>query len=262
MTTLGTFLEAAWSKKDINDGATGVHYLILMLLWGCRSAEHAACRWGELLSPQGGEPGTALTNTSHVWLSDEGEYGPYVLFHDTKNHCDHRLPIAPMALNLLRMRQAMAAREVAQRGFGAKSRPFVFPARSRFSSTGHYMDATDLLDRIREEADIARLTRHDLRRSFGAVMRSLGVDEGIKSRFLNHANANVTASYTEAEWALLRHEMERIEQAILVKAPNVYNALKPTDWPALAAPEPHQCKPPKPRSGRPRKAGAVADCTG
>jgi hypothetical protein len=89
-------------------------------------------------------------------------------------------------------------------------------------------------------------------------MRSLGVDEGIKSRFLNHANANVTASYTAAEWALLRREMERIEQAILATAPNVYNALKPTDWPALAAPDPHQCRPAKPRSGRPRKGDAIA----
>lgn len=198
-------MEAAWSKKDINDGATGVHYLILMLLWGCRASEHAACRWGELLAAQG-EPGTALTNTSHVWLRDDGEYGPYVLFHDTKNHCDHRLPIAPMALNLLRQRQKLAAEEVARRGFNAKSRPFVFPARSRFSSTGHYMDATDLLNRIRDEAGIARLTRHDLRRSFGSVMRSLGVDEGVKSRFFNHGATNVTAIYTAiytaAEWAL------------------------------------------------------------
>ena len=251
-TTLGTFLEAAWSKKDINDGATGVHYLILMLLWGCRASEHAACHWGELLSVYG-EPGMALTNTSHVWLRDDGEYGPYVLFHDTKNHCDHRLPIAPMALNLLRQRQKLAAEEVARRGFNAKSRPFVFPARSRFSSTGHYMDATDLLGRIRDEAGIARLTRHDLRRSFGSVMRSLGVDEGVKSRFFNHGSTNVTAIYTAAEWALLRREMERIEQAILVTAPNVFNALKPAEWPPLAAPDPHECKPAKPRSGRPRK---------
>jgi integrase len=251
-TTLGTFLEAAWSKKDINDAATGVHYLVLMLLWGCRASEHAACRWGELLSEHG-EPGAARANTSHVWLRDDGQYGPYVFFYNTKNGRDHRLPITPMALNLLRQRQKLAAEEVARRGFDLRSRPFVFPARSKFSSTGHYMDATDLLSRIREEAGIVRVTRHDLRRSFGSVMRGLSVDEGIKKRFFNHGTTDVTASYTEAEWALLRHEMERIEHAILVTAPNVYNALKPTEWPPLAAPDPHQCKPAKPRSGRPRK---------
>jgi integrase len=183
-----------------------------------------------------------------------------VFFYNTKNGRDHRLPITPMALNLLRQRQKLAAEEVARRGFDARSRPFVFPAHSKFSSTGHYKDATDLLSRIRDEAEIVRVTRHDLRRSFGSVMRGLGVDEGIKKRFFNHASTDVTATYTEAEWALLRSEMERIEQAILVTAPNVYNALKPPTWPPLAAPDPHECKPAKPRSGRPRKeAGPEAD---
>jgi hypothetical protein len=35
-TTLGPFIEAAWSKKNSNENETGIHYLILMLLWGCR----------------------------------------------------------------------------------------------------------------------------------------------------------------------------------------------------------------------------------
>ena len=259
-TTLGTFLEVAWSKRTINNAETGVHYLILMLLWGCRTSEHAACRWGELLDAVG-PPGKGLLTTSHVWLRDDGEYGPYVFFHCTKNGLNHRLPIGPMTLNLLRQRQISAAREVAERGFGAKSRPFVFPARSRFAANGHYVDATDLLSRIRDEAAIARLTRHDLRRSFGAMMRSLGVDEGIKRRFFNHASVDVTDKYTEAEWALLRSEITRIEQAILVTAPNVYNALKPVEWPPLPAPDPHVCAPAAPRSGRPpsRAASTVAD---
>ncbi len=52
----------------------------------------------------------------------------------------------------------------------------------------------------------------------------------------------------------------RLEQAILSRAPNVYNALKPIDWPPLPAPEPHVYAPPKPRSGRPPKASnATAD---
>ena len=85
-------------------------------------------------------------------------------------------------------------------------------------------------------------------------MTSLGVDDVIKSRFLNHAHAKVTDTYTQAEWALLRTEMNHIEQGILLTAPNVFNALKPVDWPPIAAPAPHLCRPPKPRSGRPRKA--------
>jgi integrase len=252
MTTLGRFLEVAWARKHINDSETGVHYLILMLLWGCRASEHAACKWGELLQ-ETGPAGVGRQVTSHVWLHDDGRYGPYVLIYMPKNGKSHRLPLTPMALQLLRIRQASAAREALARGFGAKSRAFVFPARNRYSSTGHYADATDLLDRIREQAGIPRLTRHDLRRTFGSVMTSLGVDPTIRRRFLNHANADVTDIYTQAEWALLRREMERIEHAILSTAPNVFNALKPEDWAPLQAPEPFEWPPAKPRSGRPPK---------
>lgn len=250
---LGPFLEACWSKKDMNDNLTGVHYIMLMLLWGCRKSEHAGLVWGELLQEVGGV-GIGRRSTSHVCLKNDPDWGPYVFFYKTKNGRSHRMPIATMTLELLRRRQKAAAEEAMRRGFEAKSRQFVFPARSKYSKSGHYSDATDLLDDLREEIDLAKLTRHDLRRSFGAVMTSLGVDEVIKSRFLNHAHAKVTDTYTQAEWALLRTEMNHIEQGILLTAPNVFNALKPVDWPPIAAPAPHLCRPPKPRSGRPRKA--------
>jgi len=250
---LGPFLEACWSKKDMNDNLTGVHYIMLMLLWGCRKSEHAGLVWGELLQEVGGV-GIGRRSTSHVCLKNDPDWGPYVFFYKTKNGRSHRMPIATMTLELLRRRQKAAAEEAMRRGFEAKSRQFVFPARSKYSKSGHYSDATDLLDDLREEIDLAKLTRHDLRRSFGAVMTSLGVDDVIKSRFLNHAHAKVTDTYTQAEWALLRTEMNHIEQGILLTAPNVFNALKPVDWPPIAAPAPHLCRPPKPRSGRPRKA--------
>ena len=118
------------------------------------------------------------------------------------------------------------------------------------------MDATDLLDDLREEIGLEKLNRHDLRRSFGAVMTAINVPDNIKSRFLNHARTNVTETYTEAEWSLLREWMMKIEQSIIIKAPNIYNLLKPADWPPIPAPEPHVCMPPKPRTGRPRKARA------
>nr|WP_315186538.1 integrase family protein [uncultured Albidiferax sp.] len=255
--TLGPFLEAAWSKRLTNDNETGVHYLLLMLLWGCRQSEHAKCVWGELLQAHGAA-GVGRKTTSHVWLGEHEEYGPHVFFYRTKNELNHRLPITPMALRLLRLRQESSAKEVIQRGFGAKSRPFVFPARSRTSSTGHYRDATDLLGRLKNEAGLEKLTRHDLRRSFGSVMTALGVPESIKRRMFNHADVSVTDMYTKAEWELLRDWMTRIEEAILSKAPNVYNDLRPVDWPPLLAPERHICKPPAPRSGRPRKQLVVA----
>jgi len=254
---LGRFLEACWSKKDMNDNMTGIHYLMLMLLWGCRKSEHAGLVWGELLSETGG-PGIGRRSTSHVFMKDHPDWGPYVFFYKTKNGRSHRMPLTPMALELLKRRQVAAAEEAARRGFGGKARNFVFPARSPFSKTGHYMDATDLLDDMREEIGVEKLNRHDLRRSFGAVMTAIEVPEGIKSRFLNHARTNVTETYTVAEWTLLREWMMKIEQSIIVKAPNIYNSLKPADWPPIPAPEPHVCRPPKPRTGRPRKDAAKA----
>jgi integrase len=246
--TLGTFLEVAWAKRSVNDNETGVHYLILMLLWGCRKSEHAPCQWGELLSRD------ERRIASHVVLDGDDEYGAHVFFARTKNGRNHRLPLGPMARELLRRRQMSAASESARRGFGAKSRAFVFPARSKLSKTGHYSDATALLDALRDEAGIEKLTRHDLRRSFGSMMTSLDVPEGVRKRFFNHVDASVSDTYTRAEWALLREWMARIEQEILAKGPNVYNALKPVDWPMLAAPEPHLSRPAKPRPGRPRKS--------
>lgn len=258
-TTLGRFVEAAWSKQSHNDNSTGVHFLILALLWGCRKSEHAQCVWSELLREYG-DPGVGRSATSHVCLGDDPEWGPYVFFYKTKNGRHHRLPITPMALELLKRRQQLAAEEAVRRGFGNKSRPFVFPAKSPFSKTGHYSDPTDLLNRLRDEIGVEKLNPHDLRRSFGALMSDLQVPDVIKSRFLNHAKANVTHLYTQAEWAILREWMARIEQALFVLAPNAYNSLKPADWPPLPAPEPHVCKPPKPRSGRPRK-DAIVDAT-
>jgi integrase len=251
---LGTFLEVAWAHRDVNDGATGVDYLLLSVLWGCRASEHAACQWGELLEEEG-PPGVGRKTTSHVWLREDGEYGPYVFLYQTKNGRNHRLPLAPLALELLRRRQKACREEVVSRGFESKSRNFVFPARSRLSRSGHYSDATELLDRIREHAGVAHLTRHDLRRTFGRVMTTLKFDDSIKRRLLNHAQGHVTDRYTEAEWDLLRDCMGRIEQEILSKAPPVYNALKPANWPPLPpVREPFEWPPAKPRSGRPRKA--------
>jgi len=247
--TLGSFLEVAWAKRLVNDNETGVHYLILMLLWGCRKSEHAPCKWSELLVD------SDRRLASHVVLDRDDPIGPHVFFYRTKNGKSHRLPIAPMAEALLRRRQESAAEEAARRGFGAKSRNFVFPARHVNSKTGHYSDATALLDALRDEAGIEKLTRHDLRRSFGSMMASMNVSEGVRKRFFNHSDANVTETYTKAEWELLRDWMARIEQEILSKAPNVYNALKPVDWPMLPAPEPHVTRPAKRRAGRPRTRG-------
>ncbi len=256
---LGPFLEAAWSKRLTQNNASGINYIILMLLWGCRKSEHAKLQWGELLTPQ------QRKETSHVWLEDDGKEGPYVFFYDTKNHLDHKLPLGPFAMEILKRQQLIGTRLTERLGFGSGHRKWVFPAKNKMSKTGHYANPNELLDSIRDEAGVEVLNRHDLRRSFGSIMESLDVPKGVQKRFLNHKTRGeivvmvekeeegVTRIYTKSEWTLLKDWMKRIEDFILAKAPNVYNALKPANVPPLPAPPPHICKPEKPRTGRPKK---------
>lgn len=241
--TLGKFLEALWSKRRTNNNHTGCDYLLLMLLWGCRKSEHAPLVWGKAV-PRGSE-----RSVSHVDF-DQG----HVFFYQTKNGRNHKLPLTRGAEALLRLRQETAAEETLQHGFDDKRRKFVFPAKSKRSTTGHYSDAQDLLGRLRDEAKLARLTRHDLRRTFGRICDEIGVPKTVTKRLLNHAKSEVTDFYTEPEWQYVKDWLQKLEDAVLMTAPNVYNALRPADFPPLTAPEPHQLAPVKPRSGRPRKS--------
>lgn len=248
-TTLGSFLEVAWGKRRCNDNETAVDFLILQLLLGCRKSEHGATQWGEQLTPE------QRLKTSHVML-DCPEHGAYIFFYQTKNGLNHRLPLGPIAVELLRRRQALCAKAFVAGESTSLARKFVFPARNKFCKTGHYSDSTYILNVIREDAEIPKLTNHDLRRSFGTMMVTLAVPENIYARFFNHKRPIVTDLYTQAEWILLREWIERIEKCIIATAPNIYNSLSPASWPALAAPEPFVSKrivrlgrPPKMRDG-------------
>jgi integrase len=246
--TFGEFLEAAWGRKNVNDNETGVHYLILQLVLGCRGSEHAKCQWGEQLTS------SERLVTSHIMLSSDGWEGSYAFFYDTKNGLNLKLPLGPLTVELLRRRRASSAEEAMRRGVGAKSRKFAFPSRNRTSKTGHYSDSTSLLRTIREEAGIAALTGHDLRRSFGSMMASLHVPVGVRKSLFNHAKSDVTDLYTDEEWKILEYWVVKIEEGIFSKAPNVYNSLKPTSWAMLSPREPHVPRPALPRTGRPAKA--------
>jgi integrase len=217
--------------------------------------------WGEFLTTDKRERG----DISHVWLKDDDEYGPYIFFdsESTKNRRPHRIPLSPLLVNLLRKRRDEGAERTLKEveGFGRKGRLWVFPARNKYSATGHYQDGSYLLDAIASEVGIDVLNPHDLRRSMGAVMVALSVPDGIQSRLFNHTRAThrddaaaaVTARYTQPEWALLREWAEKIQNYIFSAAPNVYNSLRPADWQPLPAQDPHVPTPPKSRTGRPRK---------
>ena len=262
--TLGKFLEALWARRSLNDNATGVDFCLTEVLVGARKGELGTVAWGELLSQAERDEG----RESHVWLEEEGDYGPYLFLSSdvTKNRRAHRVPLGPFLVNLLKRRRDDAAEETLRRGFGRKGRKWVFPARNKASQSGQYKDAGHLLDAIAAEIDVAVLNPHDLRRTFGSIMVGLEVPNTLQSRLFNHTvstskddrAAAVTARYSRPEWLFMREWAEKVQEHALTTAPNVYNSLKPPGHPALPARDPHIPTPPKPRTGRPKKAAADA----
>lgn len=239
--TLGKFLEALWAKRLSRENKTGCDYLLLTLLTGARKSECAALQWAELLTEQ--------ERVMNSWVDLESKK---VFFYKTKNGQDHLLPLGPCAIELLRRRQEDLAEEMLSNGT-RNDRKWVFPAKSRQNKAGHYKDAQDLLGRIREIADIPVLTRHDLRRSFGTILDEIEVPDRIGKRFMNHDQSQTHNLYTAAEWKVMCKWMEKIEEAILIRGPNVWNSLKPTDKSPLPAQPLPEVPKDKPRSGRPRR---------
>ena len=221
---LGAFINTLWDKRAYKHTATD--YLLCGLLWGCRKSEHRVLQWKELV------PKKELATTSWVDLKNQK-----IFFYKTKNGSDHELPLAPMALKLLQMRQEQLAQEFENnppaKGHSPIRRNFVFPAQNKTSKTGCYTDPTEMLASVMRDAGIEKVTPHDLRRSFGRVAESLNISTTMISNLLNHGAGSVTRRYTEAEWRRLSETMERIEQTILSYAPRVYNALRPLSAPPL-----------------------------
>jgi integrase len=242
--TLGKFLEALWAKRLSRQNRTGCDYLLLTLLMGARKSECANLKWAELLTEQ-----ERIVNS---WVDlEKGK----VFFYRTKNGQDHLLPLGPCAIELLRRRQQEVAEELFESPQGTHAaRKWVFPARNAKNQAGHYKDAQDLLSRIRDIAGIPVLTRHDLRRSFGSVLTQLEITDKISKRFMNHNQAETHNQYTAAEWALMQQRMTQIEEAILIRGPNVWNSLKPADKSPLPAQPLPEVPKDKPRTGRPRKS--------
>ena len=240
--TLGHFLEALWAKRLSRQNKTGCDYLLLTLLTGARRSECSKLQWAELLTEQ--------ERRVSSWVDLEGQK---VFFYKTKNGQDHVLPLGPCAVELLRRRQDEAAEMLGDEEGTRAARKWVFPARNKQNRAGHYQDAQDLLGRIREVAKIPVLTRHDLRRSFGSITMELEVPDKLSKRFMNHNQSEVHNLYTGAEWRLMLRWMTKIEEAILIRGPNVWNSLKPADKSPLPAKPLPDIPKDKPRTGRPRK---------
>jgi hypothetical protein len=225
--SLGRFLIALWERRKRN--RTGGDYLLLTLLFGTRESELAPLAWRDQL--------TAAEARTMAWFDMEARK---IWIPDTKNHFSHELPVPDAAFAVLQQRFDDRLRHAR----------YVFPNRSsKRSRSPHLVDADTLLDFVRADAGIERLTTHDTRRTFGRFAEDL-VSYKMVKQLLNHRKASdTTERYTEAEWRSLANAIQRVELAMLSTAPAVYNRLLlPPQYPPLPLVDP------KPAVGKPTPA--------
>lgn len=211
---MGSWLNAIHGRRAKN--RTGCDYLFLTTLWGTRKNEGANLKWRHLISD------AEKATSSYVDLEARTVY-----FRDTKNGEDHELPLADAAYEILLQRKHIIKKD--------KNSKWVFPSESKFSKTGHYSDASSLIDYICEDAGIKKIGMHDLRRSMGRIAEELTSYSMVK-RVLNHSNmSDPTARYTETEWQRLKEVLQRIELHILATAPVVFNMLLTPKYAMMSA---------------------------
>ena len=215
--TLGKFLDAVWERRRQPLNRTGCDYLLFTLVFGNRKNESAKVKWRDRLSVEEAEV------SSFVDFKER-----FVLFRDTKNRADHKLPLPPFMTELLRQRHESSSE------YPLARRVWVFPARSTRSVSGHYSDSKSLLQGVKDATGIPKLAMHDLRRTFGAFVESLGFPHYSMKRLLNHGFiSDPSGFYLSTEWKRLGEYMTRTEEALLRTSPTVYNSLRPIGFPPI-----------------------------
>jgi integrase len=140
----------------------------------CKLALLTAARRGELLGM--------------AWSELDLDAGWWVLPGSrTKNGIEHRIPLSPTAIGLLRALEA--------RGSGAS--PFVFPG----GRTGRPVaNPQEWILRIRARAGLENFRFHDLRRTVASGMTAIGVPRLTVSKLLNHTEGGITAVYDRTSY--------------------------------------------------------------
>lgn len=206
--TLGQFLNALYNKRSLN--RLGCDYLLLTVLLGARKEETASLCWREVLTDE-------EAKTSNYVDLDKG----IIRFHDTKNRNDHELPVCDAARKILEERKAIV---IDTEKHSNKLR-WVFPARSPKSKSGHYSDSKSLRENLCQDAHIAKLGMHDLRRTFGRVAEEI-TSYAVVKRLLNHRNTtDPTERYAQPDQDRIYEALQKIELHILKSAPKLYETL-------------------------------------
>lgn len=233
---LGVWLDALWSKRELNRDA--VDYMLLTLLTGARKSETAQLVWRDRLS----ETNEDERDFSVIELPEDGEQAQ-ITFRKTKSGVTHSVPIGRFATSLMRMRYeaypdhlevfpASSKNPATKSRFYNSPREFVASLRSTLDAASRedawraYAAKRDLdcaasaLEREnfdRRYKSPWLFTMHDLRRTFCTVAVNIeGMPYAVVQHLMNHSQmSNITARYGKPTHHTLRRYMQKLEDELL-----------------------------------------------
>jgi integrase len=147
--------------------------LQLLLITGQRREEVASMRWSDIRprASQQVRPDATVTSIEWVWTIPR---------ENTKGDRSHEVPLSPLASEILGSLPQLQS-------------PYVFPARGNNNS--HASGYSRAKARSDELSGISDWRIHDLRRTVGTGMASIGIAVSTISKVLNHAEGGVTKIY-------------------------------------------------------------------
>lgn len=154
-------------SEDVRD------YVLLSLWTGARRGNVLAMRWSD------------INLTRRTWTIPGTK---------TKNREELTVPLTPVALAILKRREAVS------------SGPWVFPG---FGGTGHMVEPKKGWARILKRAKLEDLRLHDLRRTMGSWQVDTGASLAIVGKTLGHKSQATTAVYA-------RLSLDPVRQSLLL----------------------------------------------
>ena len=183
-------IKAFWQGLEKTRITEGIRLALkLQLVTGQRKGEIINAPWEEIDLPAG-------------WWTIPGKQTMLRLTHNVedglaKNKLAHRVPLSPMAVELLQRVKALSG-----------DSPWLFPSpRGNKPITGAAVDHA--LRRALNLLGLENFTPHDLRRSMATFLTgSCGIPRLVVSKILNHAEPHITAVYN-------RHSYDREKRQAL-----------------------------------------------
>ena len=169
-------LEVIASAPDHRRDAADM--LLILLLSGVRKSNALSMRWEAVDLPEG------------LWTIARSE---------SKSGKTMTIPLVPALVSLLERRRATS------------TSPWVFPSRTCEGHIKELRSAHELF----EQASIAGVRLHDLRRTLGSTMAARGVSEIVIAKTLGHSSTAATKVYTRLAVQTVRESLESVTGGML-----------------------------------------------